>query len=55
MPGAEVSDPPDQKVKSPGLVDVLRFEGDVADEIARMVEGHEDIASPRTKSMEPTR
>ena len=47
--GAEVSDPPDQKVKGPGLVDVLRFEGDVADEIARMVEGHEDHRQPTNK------
>jgi hypothetical protein len=44
-----VSDPPDQKVKGPGLFDVLRFEGDVADEIARMVEGHEDHRQPTNK------
>ncbi len=39
---AEVGDPANHEVESPCLVDVLRFEGNIADEVAGMVEGHED-------------
>src|SRR5580692_5869562 len=38
---AQVSYPSDEKVESPGLVNILRFEGNVADEITRVIEGHE--------------
>jgi hypothetical protein len=38
---AEVGYPANQEIEPPGLVDVFRFEGDIADEIARMIKGHE--------------
>src|SRR5258708_6466888 len=49
---AEVGYPANQEIETPGLVDVFRFEGNIADEIARMIQGHEHHARPRTKSME---
>jgi hypothetical protein len=39
---AEMCDPANQKVAPPGLRDVFRFKGDIADEISGMVEGHDD-------------
>jgi hypothetical protein len=38
---AEVGYPTNQEVETPGLVDVFRFEGNIAYEVARMIEGHE--------------
>jgi hypothetical protein len=46
---AEVRHPADQEVEHPGLVDVFRFKGDIADEIARVVEGHEDHGEASNK------
>ena len=40
--GAEVGDPADEKIEGPGVIDVLRLEGDVGDEVARVVNGHDD-------------
>jgi hypothetical protein len=37
-----VGDPADEEVEGPGLIDVFRLEGDIADEVAGVVEGHED-------------
>ena len=33
--------PANQEIETPGLVDVFRFEGNIADEIARMIQRHE--------------
>ena len=40
--GAEMRYPADKEIKAPRLIDILGLEGDVANEIARVVEGHED-------------
>ena len=37
---AEVRNPANQKIEAPGMVGIFRFEPNVANEIARMVERH---------------
>ena len=46
---AEVGYPTNQKIEAPGLVDVFRLEGDIAYEVARMVEGHEHYGEAANK------